>query len=89
MARPDGKNDVRFGVVRPVATEVEEIPVAYVPPKGWLEVRSELERKNVFHESLDCPEAGAAAELHRVDRPGRAGQCPHCVRHTAAAMLVT
>ena len=63
--------------------------MAYVPPKGWLEVRSELERKNVFHEQSDCPAAGPAATLLRVDRPGRAGQCPQCVRHTAAAMLVS
>jgi len=63
--------------------------VSYVPPSGWLEVRSELERKNVFHEDADCPSAGPAATLTSVDRPGRAAQCPRCVRHTAAATLAS
>jgi len=63
------------------------IPVPYVPPQGWLEVRSELERNNVFHEQADCPSAEPVATLRPVDRPGRATQCPSCVRHTAAAFL--
>ena len=63
--------------------------MSYVPPQGWLEVRSELERKNVFHERADCPAAGPDATLRRVDRPGRATQCPDCVRHTAAAILAS
>ena len=61
----------------------------YVPPRGWLEIRSELERKNVFHEQPDCPAVAPVATLRPVDRPGRADQCPQCVRHTAAAMLAS
>ena len=63
--------------------------MAYVPPKGWLEVRSELERKNVFHEHVECASAGAKATMLPVDRPGRATQCPVCVRRTAAAILAS
>jgi len=63
--------------------------VPYVPPRGWLEVRSELERKNVFHERADCPSAPAVVALRPVDRPGRASQCPRCVRHTAVASLTS
>jgi hypothetical protein len=63
--------------------------VPYVPPRGWLEVRSELERKNVFHEQPDCPSAAPGNAVRSVDRPGRATQCPQCVRHTAAAILAS
>jgi hypothetical protein len=61
--------------------------VPYVPPSGWLEVRGPLERKNVFHEVPDCPSASSVATMRPVDRPGRAAQCPRCVRHTAVASL--
>lgn len=62
----------------------------YLPPRGWLEIRSDLERKNVFHEDADCPQVVVVdTPLLPVERPGRSEQCPHCVRHTAAAILAS
>ena len=48
-----------------------------------------LAKHAVFHEDPHCPAAAPTATLRRVERPGRAVQCPRCVRHTAAASLAS